>query len=519
MGNTNSDYCHCITEGIAPFVSFPYDNRHTFLTKPGANLNFFSHVPIMKPLETSVLKTIYHYDLVADDSAILVAVSGGPDSTALLSILKNLVPDAVKAAVYIDHKLRPEEVEAEISHLGNLCRSYGISFDRASVDVQSVRMSNGESPEASARRLRFDALNKMMLHYGTDLLALGHTSDDQVEEVLIRLIRGSGMNGLSGMRHRNGHIIRPLLSNSKQEVLDYLSTENIPYCVDSSNTSRTFLRNKVRLDLIPLLEQDFNPSIRKTILNSAAILKDEDSYLDEVTKTYYQTLVTDKQQTSPLHTERSYQIEAFQAVPISLRRRLLEKLFWKSSCRPTFQSIEEVIYLSEQGRTGTTIHFSGGLRVIKTAEEIIFSSRLKDRNLRHRNDETYEVKIIIERTGVYNIPQLDKALHIVSADERSLGDDTKLAMDGGKAIFPLTLRSHFPGETFHPFGAPGKKKVARFLSDKKVPRHERHRYPVLVSPDHSIVAIPGLAISETAKITANTTQIVEIYWKAMGELP
>ena len=308
---------------------FSYDIPIIFIKEIKAYFNEFLQESVMKPLEQSVLNTIHQHDLIPEKSTLLVAVSGGPDSTALLSILVNLVPASVKAAVYIDHKLRPGETEAEISHVRKLCGSFNIKFDCCSVDVQNVRMSSGESPEACARRLRFEALDKMALLHKTDLIALGHNSDDQVEEVLIRLIRGSGMNGLSGMSVRNKHLIRPLLNSSKEEILQYLATVELPFCTDSSNKSQAFLRNKVRLDLIPLLEQDFNPSIKQTILNSAAILRDEDDYLQRVTEKTYPAIVTEKEQGPATHRERCYRLEAFGQIPAALRRRLLEKMFWQ----------------------------------------------------------------------------------------------------------------------------------------------------------------------------------------------
>lgn len=470
----------------------------------------------MKPLELSVLDTINQHDLISEENAILVAVSGGPDSTALLSILVKLVPASVKAAVYIDHKLRPEETRAEINHVQKLCDSFNIEFDCCSVDVKKVRMSSGESPEACARRLRFEALDELTTMHKTDLIALGHTCDDQVEEVLIRLIRGSGVNGLSGMRVRNKNIIRPLLNNSKEEILEYLADIKLPFCTDSSNKSRAYLRNKVRLELIPLLEQEFNPSIKQTILNSAIILRDEDSYLDHVTEIKFRAVVTEKKPGPASHRELSYRLESFQEIPAALCRRILEKMYWRSHCPPTFQAIEEIMKLTEQGRTGTTIHFSGGLRVIKTAEEIIFSSRTRDRNMRHRPDDRFGEEILIGGIGEYEVPPLSKTLCISEQDQFNSGDHAIEYIDGNKVSFPLVLRASLPGELFHPIGAPGKKKVSRFLSDRKLPRHLRHTFPVLVSGECGIIAIPGLTISESVKITEQTSMVLKICWKQMN---
>lgn len=470
----------------------------------------------MKPLEQSVLDTIQQHSLITDDTTILVAVSGGPDSTALLSVLVHLFPESVKAAVYIDHKLRPLETGAELQHVKQLCNSFNIDFDSRSVDVQNVRMASGESPEACARRLRFEALDQLMDQHQADLVALGHTRDDQVEEVLIRLIRGSGMNGLSGMRVKNKHIIRPLLNSSKEEILDYLATADLPFCTDSSNVSRAYLRNKIRLELIPLLEQEFNPSIRQTVLNTAAILREEDSYLDELTESHYHRVVKDRAASLSSSYERSYRINVFMEFAAALRRRVLEKLFWQAGCPPTFQAIEEIIKLTEQGRTGTTIHFSGGLRIIRTADEIVFSSRLRDRNVRHRQADSFQEEVTIVGVGEYRVPLLGKTLFISPSDQYKTGETKTQYIDAHKAPFPLVLRAPAAGELFHPLGAPGKKKIARFFSDRKIPQHERYRYPVLVSQTGSVIAIPGMAISESVKISEKTSKILKIFWKQMS---
>ena len=472
----------------------------------------------MRPLEQAVLDTIHQHRLVTEESAVLVAVSGGPDSTALLSILANLVPAAVKVAAYVDHKLRPEETEAEIHHVRKICSSFNIKFDSCSVDVQRVRMSSGESPEACARRLRFEALDTLAVLHGTNLIALGHTSDDQVEEVLIRLIRGSGMNGLSGMRVRNNNLIRPLLNNSKEDVLHYLSTAALPFCTDSSNKSQAYLRNKIRLKLIPLLEDEFNPSIKQTILNAAAILSDENDYLDLLTEREYPAIVTQHKQPPETHRQHSYLIDPFQRLPAAIRRRILEKMFWQSNCAPTFQAIEEIMKLTEQGRSGTTIHFSGGLRIIRTAAEIIFSCRPRDRKVRHRQDDNFSEEILIDEAGEYEVPQLGKTLCVHESDAPDMSDAAAQYVDRAKFIFPMVLRAPLPGELFHPVGAPGRKKIVRFLSDRKVPKHQRHRYPVLVSLHCGIIAIPGLVISESAKISKQTTMALKIFWKRADQV-
>ena len=466
----------------------------------------------MKPFERAVRDTINQYKLITGDETILVAVSGGPDSTALLALLIKLFSKRVKAAAYIDHQLRPDETAAERVHVEQLCHDFGIPFAHASVDVPQAQITSDESPEACARRLRFAALEKLMKKHQASLLALGHTRDDQVEEILIRLIRGSGMNGLSGMRYRNNHIIRPLLNSSKQEILAYLAATGLSFCLDSSNESRSFLRNKIRLDLLPLLEKEFNPAIQQTLLNSATIFKDEDKYLDDrAQRLYHQIVRRTEEQSADRRQNYRFTIDSFCSIPLALKRRVLEKLFWQSGTPSTFLGIEKALALHSHGKTGSSLHFSGGMRVIKTSEEIIFCSRPGDKNKRLRQNEAFEDEFIFHTTGTILITQLGLRVCIESiAPPKTLAPKT-LYIDGDQVSFPIVLRAPVPGECFHPLGAPGRKKVARYFSDKKIPKHQRHKYPVLVSEGIGVIGILGLEISERVKLSERTGRVLKIF--------
>ena len=461
----------------------------------------------MKSLEKSVSDTINQYRLLTRTDTILVAASGGPDSTALLCILARLFPDRLKAAVYVDHQLREEETFAEKQYVRTLCASHNIDFECITVDVPGERKKRGESVEACARRLRYEALDESMIRYDTTRLAVGHTRDDQVEEVLIRLIRGSGASGLSGMKHQNEQIIRPLLDASKQEILDYLESSGIYSCTDSSNKSRAFLRNRVRLELIPLLERDFNPAIRQAILNTAAILGAEDHYLEALTNNHFSDLVIE---TSENDREWSLPHTRLGDLDLCLQRRIIEKLFHHSGSIPTFHAVEKVASLARDGRTGATLHFSGGMRVIKTSETLIFSSRRSDRNERFRQDYAFTDEIRINDCGTFEVAQLDMSLSIRTVLRPLSPDSNQFYMDRDKLSFPLVLRAPQQGESFLPLGAPGTKKVSRYLSDKKIPTHLRYRFPILASSDGEIIAIPRLTISERVKLSDKTTQILAL---------
>ena len=235
----------------------------------------------------TVSSVIRSHTQLRDNERIIIAVSGGADSMALLHILAEIAPPQQLIAVSVDHGLRPTETPQEHEIIARSCRLLDIIFKVQTVDVPKIIAEQKRSPEDAARMLRYDALEKARQHYQARYIAVGHTADDQVEEFFIRLLRGSGSRGLSGMRVMRDSIIRPLLFATKAQLMAFLVERGLPWCVDSSNGNRQFLRNRVRLDLLPLLEKDFNPAIRTTIGHNMDILAQEDNLLEELTANAY----------------------------------------------------------------------------------------------------------------------------------------------------------------------------------------------------------------------------------------
>lgn len=308
---------------------------------------------------------------------VIVAVSGGPDSVALLHILCSSLPQVKFVAVYVDHGLRPEETGAEIELVQALALRLQAGFERISVDVRNTAQQEKKSIEETARTLRYGELEAIRQKYQGTAIAVAHTADDQAEELLIRLIRGSGRKGLSGMQFKNGWIIRPLLHEKKETLLHYLQTEKIPFAIDSSNLERTYLRNRVRLDLLPYLQDHFNKSIRQTLLQTAQILEDEEALLEEIADKAWQEVahviaIEPAPPEAPSHIIRIDTIEFCKCHP-ALQRRILEKCCWQMEARPQFRQISLLLDLMLTGQTGAQIHLSKGLRVHKTRQGVVFS--------------------------------------------------------------------------------------------------------------------------------------------------
>ncbi|PIE64323.1 MAG: tRNA lysidine(34) synthetase TilS [Desulfobacterales bacterium] len=463
------------------------------------------------PIEQKFLDTVAEMGSAFCGKTMIVAVSGGPDSTALLTLMTKFFPDQVQAAAYINHNLRPKETGAEIKHVHTLCRLYHIDFIYESVNVPQEKQARGESTEECCRRLRYQALRKICSDRSVSCIATGHTSNDQIEEFLIRIIRGSGLKGISGMPLVNKDIVRPLLRISKPEIISYLTAEKISYCTDSTNLSRNFLRNRIRLDLVPRLEE-LNPSIAGTIENMCRIFQAEDRFLEKKTNRFYKKVVkTSSQQ------QQALLIPLFTTAEPAIQRRIVEKLCWKSGIRPTCKSIENICALALQGRTGSSLHVSADITVRKTPDQLLFHPATRSGSRQKRSGPEWSGQIVIPGPGSYRVTEINRQLVITEACRPARCDqDDILFIDRDQISFPLMLRTALPGERFKPLGAAGRKKVNRFMSDRKIPQYQRYTHPVLLS-EGRIVSIIGIAIDDSVKITEKTKNCVALRWNHIDQ--
>jgi tRNA(Ile)-lysidine synthase len=241
------------------------------------------------------------------------------------------------------------------------------------VDVRAAAAARKLSPEHAARELRYQALAELAAQWATDRLAVAHTADDQAEEVLLRLFRGSGRKALAGMRSRSGHLIRPLLGSRKAEVLAYLADKGIGFCHDSSNDDRCFLRNRIRLDLLPLLETEYDPGIRAALLKTAANLAEDEDLLERLLVEHWDAVIDAPQLDAGDHLACRLHRAAFGCLHPALQRRLIEKLLWTLDNTARYQQILAVLDAARSGRTGSELHLSQGLRVAVSREHLTFS--------------------------------------------------------------------------------------------------------------------------------------------------
>lgn len=467
----------------------------------------------MHPLERKIERLIRRQDLLACGDSLVVGVSAGPDSMALLHLLAALLPSWSWSllAVYVDHGLRPAETGREAALVREAAQRLGTDFVSEQVDVQGEAKAGGLSLEESGRLLRYAVLERMAAVRGGAKIVVAHTADEQAEEVLLRLIRGTGRKGLAGMATvRDGRVVRPLLGIAKQELLDYLADRNISFAEDSSNRDRRYLRNRVRLDLLPHLAAHYNPNISENLRQTAMILQDEESYLAEAADRAWRAVV------GPEHGESAplvLRLSIFMTFPRAIQRRLLETACWRFGQRPSFKTIAQLLELAVAGAPAARLHLGGGLRVQRQGEELVFARPHGRQPLRGDLDEAEQCSfsLPIPGAGVYPIPEIAGKLVVEVLESvpspAALVEADWLDADG--ISFPLLARSVRPGDRFHPLGAPGRKKVGDFLTDAKVAREQRWRVVVLVSGNR-VVALAGCRIDHGCRITAQTERVVKV---------
>jgi tRNA(Ile)-lysidine synthase len=464
-----------------------------------------------------VTRLIARNGLLNPNDTVIIGASAGPDSTALLILLSEIDLALDCLAVYIDHGLRPQETEMEIETVRRLALRFGTRFCCKAIPVEATARANGWSIEEAARILRYRALETIRTEAGGAAIAVAHTADDQVEEFLLRTIRGSGRNGLAGMPYRQGHIIRPLLDESKQTLIDFLQKRHTLFCLDSSNQDRRYLRNRVRLDLLPALAKDFNPAIRRTILQTMDILRQEEDLLDTLTRTALQPLpqFNRREQEDGHKQHLAIPLTLFAGQHPAIRRRMLEQLAWRMATRLSFRQIEQLLSLIEGGENGGEVHLGGGLRAKKSAGGLLFSYPRGRTAFRGSGREDVLIDTVISGPGTYVISGIDRILTIaIEKRPPSLRQHDRLFVDAGKITFPLRLQTIAAGQRFTPFGLSGSKKVNRFLCDRGIPAERRRLYPVLCS-EGRIIALPGLAIDDEYRITAATRSVLAIDWRQL----
>jgi tRNA(Ile)-lysidine synthase len=440
----------------------------------------------------------------AEGTSVLVAVSGGADSVCLLDLFRRLRESSSfsLAVAHLNHALRGPESDRDEEFVGELALRHGLPFHAQKLSPGEL----AEAPdglEAAGRRARYAFLEKAARSMGAQRVALGHTRDDQAETFLMRLLRGAGTRGLSGIYPVvEGRFIRPLLDAGRRDVEAYLRERSLAWREDSTNADLSRTRNRIRARLVPMLREDFNTEIGSALARATEILREDDAYLGEVTSRVAERLL----KRDPLGLSLS--IPAMRVLPRALRRRLLrsacEKSFGagKGPALPDFESMESLEELIRLGRHGAAITLSGGYQARVYYSDLTFVNPDLAR---------FDEEVPLAVPGTVSLPQL--GVRLTAAEMAGPRDfaappaPERAWLDADTLPGPLRVRARRAGDAFMPLGSTGESKLKAYLIDRKVPRPARERIP-LVLAGHHIAWVVGFQIDDRYKVTAGTRRIL-----------
>ena len=428
-----------------------------------------------------VQKFIEEKALFTLQDKVLVALSGGADSVALLRVLLSL--GYTCECMHCNFHLRGEESDRDEAFVKALCEEYSVQLHVTHFDTETYAKEHHQSIEMAARELRYAWFHQLKEERKASVIAVAHHRDDSVETFLLNLMRGTGIDGLKGIPVRNGYVVRPLSQESREDILDYLKAIHQDYVTDSTNLQDQYVRNKIRLNILPLMKE-INPSVMESIQNTSF-------RLSEVASIYHQGIDYRLNQIVKKNSDDFMQVSIADVLndiaPNALLHELLSPLGFNSEqVRDVYRSLE---------------HSQSGKRFLSKEWELI---RDREDLLLHRikQEETAPELIVeeIEYTPDFIIPR-DK--HIA-------------CMDADKVEMPLTIRKWQVGDKFVPFGMTGKKKVSDYLTDRKMSLYQKDNQYVVCSGDH-IVWIVNERNDNRFRITPHTKRVLLIQIKKDGE--
>jgi tRNA(Ile)-lysidine synthase len=445
-------------------------------------------------------RTILRHSLLRPGDRVLVAFSGGLDSSALLALLLE-IREAWSLDIrmaHFNHRLRKNAL-ADARFAEKRARELGLRFHAGEADVRRYAVRRGLNLEEAARTLRYEFLRRTARRINASRIATGHTRNDQAETLLMRLLRGTGPAGLSGVHPEvDGLIIRPLLDLEREDLAHFLKGKGWPFREDETNSDLRFLRNRIRRKLLPIIKKDYEARIIDHLARTAEIFRSEDRLLEAMARKEARIAIRRAKGLPVL--DRA----ALRAMPPAMARRVV-RLFLeevKGDLRDvSFQDVESLRALDKNKE----ISLADGL-ILRREGEMFF------RKSGAQPEPKYDY--LWDGCGTLRIPSAGLSLsgRIMTRprpDSLRFDDERRVYLDAGKLDFPLRVRNRRNGDRYRPLGAPGAKKLKEILRAKGLSLAERARRPVILS-GLRIAWMPGLGVAEEFKVGPKTTRVLVI---------
>lgn len=428
-------------------------------------------------------------ELFSHDDKILLTVSGGVDSMVMMALF---AASGYKFGVaHCNFQLRGEESDEDELLVAREAERYGAELFNRRFDTTGEMERTGESMEMAARRLRYTWFRSLCDEHGYTVIAIAHHINDSIETFFINMLRGTGLRGLTGINVQIGRIVRPLMFATRKEILDYAVAHHIPYREDSSNRSTKYLRNKVRLGVVPML-REINPRFTTIMRRNISRLTDAQRFIDSSMEIIKRTSLDTEGDIHTLHVDR---------IDASLPLGYVVYEILNSSYGFKGDTVDALCHALAQGNTGRRFYSREWVATVDRGRVVI--SRITD-------EDSCEVAVERGTLRSYcgNSVLYYEYCDIDMIDSMELGDNVAL-IDADRLQFPLTLRRWQQGDWFIPFGMTGRKKLSDYLIDRKVSMAEKSRQFVLLSGD-DVVWVVGRRLDDRFRLTRQTENVLKI---------
>lgn len=456
-----------------------------------------------------VLGTINKYNLIENGDRIVLGLSGGPDSICLLHILYRLkeILNIEVYAAHLNHQIRGIEAQKDALYISQICEDLGIMSFVKSIDVPKYCKENALSIEEGARKLRYEMFEEIKQKTKSNKIAIGHNLNDQAETILMRVMRGTGLQGLRGIEYiRDNEIIRPILNIERNEIEEYCDKYELNPRIDKTNLETIYTRNKIRLELIPYMKDNFNPSVIESIVRMSNSLKSDSDYIEHEAQLKFKEVSNLSSDSVEINLQKY--VNLHNAIKVRVLRNGIKHILGDTNFVDQ-RHIEDVIELENENKINKMINLPRGIFAYRRKNIIILTTK-------EIVSEDIEFCYNIPSNGFIKIKELNLVLETqtMSIDRyKSIKvDKTSKGFDFSKVKGGIVVRSRKQGDKIKL--AAGSKKIKDLFIDLKIPREDRCKIPV-VADDEGILFVGDYKTSENYKVDSKTKEVLKISFKKL----
>lgn len=454
-----------------------------------------------------VLSTINKYNLIENGDKIVLGLSGGPDSVCLLHILYRLKEklDIEVYAAHLNHQIRGIEAQKDALYITQLCENLGVTSFVKSIDVPKYCKENGLSVEEGARKLRYEMFEEIKQKTKSNKIAIGHNLNDQAETILMRIMRGTGLQGLRGIEYiRDNNIIRPILDIDRKDIEAYCEEYELNPRIDHTNLETIYTRNKIRLELIPYMKDNFNPNVIESIVRMSNSLKTDSDYIQEESEIKFKEVSNLQEDACEIDIQKYSELH--DAIKVRVLRKGIKHILGDTNFVDQ-KHIEDIMQLEDNKKIDKMITLPRGIFAYRRKNTILLINK-------EIVNETIEFCYNLPSNGFIKVKELNLVLETqtmnidryksMKLDKKSKGFDFDKVKGG------IVVRSRKEGDKIKL--SAGSKKIKDLFIDLKIPREERCNVPIIVD-EQGILCVGDYKNSENYKIDNSTKEVLKITFK------